>query len=69
MKLCVDCKWSEKTVSENLYSCTHPSNYKIDIQTGKTVQKERYCNVQRMSFGWISGMCSRAGFKFEPKEN
>lgn len=68
MKLCVDCKWSNRANVSPECSC--PQNG-IDLVTGKVVKE--YCTVSRL-FGWLGcrllfgGSCGKEGRWWEARD-
>jgi hypothetical protein len=79
MKLCKDCKWSNKSEvlgskGDNIFSCKNPQNQNkphINIVSGNSWPSDRLlCNWQRKQ-GWIrariTGACGSDGRWFEAK--
>lgn len=66
MKLCVDCKWSDRNAV--VPRCACPRNG-INVETGGT--EIEYCRVNRL-FGWLSarlmGKCGQAARWWEARD-
>lgn len=74
MKICANCKWSTGNNVEFL-RCNHPSNFKIDLTTGKKTRCYEFCSTKRMYMpliGWIFDIitndCGWRGRHYESKE-
>jgi hypothetical protein len=68
MKLCNDCKYSER---DFYLICRHPKNKKMDYSTGEKVYRWEYCSTHRLN-GWFVAIfinqCGKSARWFEPKE-
>ena len=78
LKLCKDCRWAEPPSGMSVYdvwSCTHPSNYKptVSLVTGEKIEKfeVKNCVAQRVQFIFCTTpawFCGSIGRNWEKKD-